>query len=107
MVLYVLFLYVIMLLNLNKESEPHKSMLLKIAAVVSSGLLLIVLIGSLRGVSQIAQKPGTEIGFVKNLGQVLFNEFLFPFEITSILLLAAMVGVVMVGKDEEHTKPSN
>jgi len=103
----VLFLYVIMLLNLNKESEPHKSILLKIAAVGSSGLLLTVLIGSLRGVSQIASKPGTDIGLVKNLGQVLFNEFLFPFEVSSILLLAAMVGVVMIGKDEEHTKPSN
>jgi NADH-quinone oxidoreductase subunit J len=43
---------------------------------------------------------------VKNLGRVLFNEFLFPFEISSILLLAAMVGVVMVGKDEEHAKPN-
>jgi NADH-quinone oxidoreductase subunit J len=103
----VLFLYVIMLLNLNKESEPHKTTLLKIAAVASSGLLLVVLIGSLRGVSQIASKSGTEIGLVKNLGQVLFNEFLFPFEVSSILLLAAMVGVVMVGKDEEHAKPNN
>jgi NADH-quinone oxidoreductase subunit J len=103
----VLFLYVIMLLNLNKETEPHKSTLLKIAAVASSGLLLIVLIGSLRGLAQIDSKPGTEIGLVKNLGQVLFNEFLFPFEVSSILLLAAMVGVVMVGKDEEHTKSSN
>jgi len=103
----VLFLYVIMLLNLNKESEPHKSILLKIAAVASSGLLLTVLIGSLRGVSQITSKPSTEIGLVKNLGQVLFNEFLFPFEVSSILLLAAMVGVVMVGKDEPHAKPNS
>jgi NADH-quinone oxidoreductase subunit J len=62
----------------------------------------------LRGVSQVASGVGTtDIGLVKNLGQVLFNEFLFPFEVSSILLLAAMVGVVMVGKDEEHTKPNN
>src|SRR5438046_6966013 len=54
----VLFLYVIMLLNLNQESEPHKSTLLKIAAVASAGLLLIVLVGSLRGVSQVASKTG-------------------------------------------------
>ena len=104
----VLFLYVIMLLNLNRESEPHKSMLVKIAAIASSGLLLTVLVGTLRGASQIVQRTGgAEIGLVKNLGQVLFNEFLFPFEISSILLLAAMVGVVMVGKDEEHAKPNN
>ena len=98
----VLFLYVIMLLNLNQESEPHKSTWLKVAAVASSGLLLLVLVGSLRGASQVVQKTGGgEIGLVKNLGQVLFNDFLFPFEVSSILLLAAMVGVVMVGKDEE------
>ncbi len=104
----VLFLYVIMLLNLNQESEPHKSMFVKIAAVASSGLLLTVLIGTLRGASQIVEKTGGgEIGLVKNLGRVLFNEFLFPFEISSILLLAAMVGVVMVGKDEEHAKPNH
>lgn len=104
----VLFLYVIMLLNLNQESEPHKQTLIKIAAVASSGLLLTVLVGSLRGATQVVTKTGgAEIGLVKNLGQVLFNEFLFPFEISSILLLAAMVGVVMVGKDEEHAKPDN
>ncbi len=97
----VLFLYVIMLLNLNEESEPHKNTMVKIAAVFSSGLLLLVLIGSLRGASQLVHKTGGEIGLVQNLGQVLFGEFLFPFEVASILLLAAMVGVVMVGKDEE------
>src|SRR3954464_14076281 len=41
----VLFLYVIMLLNLNRESEPHKSTLLKIMATVCGGLLMIVVIG--------------------------------------------------------------
>jgi NADH-quinone oxidoreductase subunit J len=104
----VLFLYVIMLLNLNQESEPHKSTLIKVAAVASSGLFLLVFVGSLRGASQIAHKTGgTEIGLVKNLGRILFSEFLFPFEVSSILLLAAMVGVVMVGKDEEHAIPKN
>ena len=45
----VLFLYVIMLLNLNKETEPHKSNILKFAATICAGLLLIVLVGSLKG----------------------------------------------------------
>jgi len=102
----VLFLYVIMLLNLNKESEPHKKLRVKIAAVVSGGLLSIVLIAALRGASQAFPKAGHDIGLVKNLGKVLFNEFLFPFEVSSILLLAAMVGVVMIGKDE-HTNANS
>src|SRR6187551_2551052 len=52
----VLFLYVIMLLNLNKESEPHKSNILKFAAAVCSGLLLLVLIGSLKGAETLMQQ---------------------------------------------------
>ena len=100
----VLFLYVIMYLNLNQEAEPHKSTMLKVGATISAGLLMIVLVGSLKGSEQMMQQQPTDasIGTVKNLGQVMLNEFLFPFEITSILLLAAMVGSVMLGKKEER-----
>ena len=96
----VLFLYVIMLLNLNAEAEPHKSNVLKIAATICGGLLLIVLIGSLKGSELIIQQATgkTDIGLVKNLGKILFKDFLLPFEITSVLLLAAMIGAVMLGK---------
>lgn len=97
----VLFLYVIMLLNLNKESEPHKSNLLKIAAAICAGLLMVVLVGSLKGTDMLVQQAPSDIGYVKNLGQVLFTDFLLPFEIASILLLAAMVGAVMLGKAEK------
>lgn len=96
----VLFLFVIMLLNLNKETEPHKSVWLKASAAVASGLLLIVLVGSLRN-AEITQATNTfdpNIGLIENLGQTLFNDFLLPFEVSSILLLAAMVGAVMLGK---------
>ena len=100
----VLFLYVIMLLNLNQETEPHKSTLVKIAAAICAGLLMIVLIGSLKGTEQMLQQQTTDasIGVVKNLGKVMLTEFLLPFEITSVLLLAAMVGAVMLGKKEEQ-----
>src|SRR5437762_9214693 len=49
----VLFLFVIMLLNLNKETEPHKSNALKLAAVIAAGLLLVVLVGALKGTTAI------------------------------------------------------
>ena len=49
----------------------------------------------------IQQQPAdTGIGLVKNLGKVMFTDFLLPFEITSVLLLAAMVGAIMLGKSE-------
>src|SRR3954471_18390352 len=44
----VLFLYVIMMLNLNAEVEPHKSSLLKVAATLAGGVLMIVLIGAVK-----------------------------------------------------------
>ena len=99
----VLFLYVIMLLNLNQETEPHKNNILKIAASICGGLFLVVLVGSLKGTELIAQQPthGGELGFVKSLGRILFTDFLLPFEVSSILLLAAMVGAVMLGKPEK------
>lgn len=98
----VLFLYVIMLLNLNEESEPHKSNLLKITATICAGLLMIILVGSLKGTEMMMQAaPGSDISLVKTLGKVMFSDFLLPFEVTSLLLLSAMVGAVMLGKS--HT----
>ena len=99
----VLFLYVIMLLNLNRDTEPHKSNLLKFAATICAGLLMIVLVGSLKGTELIAKSTSTssDIGLVKNLGKILFTDFLLPFEIASVLLLVAMVGAVMLGKSEK------
>lgn len=96
----VLFLYVIMLLNLNKESEPQKATAHQFAAVISGGLLMLVFVAALKGAeaAQVQLGANQEIGLVKNLGRMLFNEFLLPFEIVSVLLLAAMVGAVMLGK---------
>lgn len=101
----VLFLYVIMLLNLNQETEPHKTNLLKIAAAICAGLLLVVLVGALKGSELLVEGEMTSagIGDVKSLGKVLFTDFLLPFEIASVLLLAAMVGAVMLGKSERNT----
>ena len=98
----VLFLFVIMLMNLNQDSEPQKTALSKLISGVIGGLLLIVLVAALRGTEQlnITQNGHSDIGLVKNLGRVLFKEYLFPFEIVSILLLSALVGAIMIGKKE-------
>jgi len=63
---------------------------------------MILMIGSLKGTEQMVQQQTTDadVGLVKNLGKIMFTEFLLPFEITSVLLLAAMVGAVMLGKKE-------
>ena len=98
----VLFLFVLMLLNLNKESEPMKSNLVKVAGVVAGMCLLVTLAGSVKALNMsdpvLLKNP--DIGLVKNLGKVLFNEFLLPFEVSSILLLVAMVGAVLLAKKD-------
>jgi NADH-quinone oxidoreductase subunit J len=103
----VLFLYVIMLLNLNKDDESQKSTLLKFSAIISAGLLLIVIVGALRGAetATVNFNSSGNTGLVKDLGRLLFNEFLLPFEIVSLLLLSAMVGAVMLGKTHMKRLP--
>ena len=104
----VLFLFVIMLLNLNKSTEPTKSLTTRIAAVVAGGLFFLTLLGALRHGITVTQAnpfdPG--VGLVRSVGMSLFSEFLLPFEVSSVLFLSAMVGVVMLGKkDKVITSP--
>ena len=97
----VLFLFTVMLLNLNKETEPRKPLLMKVISVITGCLLAITLIGSLRGIDSNAfDFSSNSIGLIKNLGKTLFKDFLIPFELTSVLFLAAIVGTLMIGKKE-------
>lgn len=96
----VLFLFVLMMLNLNEDTEPQKSTLWKISAGIASGLLLVTMVGALKGSVNIntPEVANPTVGLVENLGKVLFTDFVVPFEIAGILFLAAMVGAVLVGK---------
>ncbi len=98
----VLFLFVIMFMNLNKESEPQKSSLLRLAAVISGGSLLLIMIAALKDNAGYinSMKGEGSIGLIKNLGKTLFTEYVVPFEISSILFLSAMVGAVVLGKKD-------
>lgn len=98
----VLFLFLIMLMNLNQDEEPQKTMASKLISGIIGGLLLVVMVGALKGTESLnlVQYGASEVGLVKNLGQVLFKEYLFPFEIVSILLLSALVGAIMIGKKD-------
>jgi NADH-quinone oxidoreductase subunit J len=99
----VLFLFVIMLMNLNRETEPQKNRWMKIAGAVAGGCLLLVLVAALKD-SDIKQQQALVnqggIGLIKNLGKELFTTYVVPFEISSILFLSAMVGAVVIGKKE-------
>lgn len=94
----VLFLFVLMLLNLNKDTEPQKLLKTKLAGFIAGGILCFTLLGAF--VKSFNSNPLhlTDVGLVKNLGITLFTEFVVPFEISSILFLAAMVGAILVAK---------
>ena len=99
----VLFLFVIMLMNLNKESEPRKNRWLKIAGAIAGGCLLLVLVAALKDAAvdgQVATVNQGNIGLIKSLGKELFTTYVVPFEISSVLFLSAMVGAVVIGKKE-------
>lgn len=102
----VLFLFVLMLMNLNKDTEPVKSSLVKIIGVIAGGTLLVTLVGATKALqtSAVSTLPNSDIGLVENLGKVLFNEFLLPFELSSILLLSALVGAVLLAKKDKRTQ---
>jgi len=99
----VLFLFTVMLLNLNKDERSPKPMWVKIMAIVAAGMLMLTLVGVFRGYDiQSVQDPMTsQIGLVKNLGRILYHDYLIPFELSSVLFLTAMVGAVLLGKKEQ------
>ncbi len=98
----VLFLFTLMLLNLNITAELSKSKLAQVVAVTAGGLLLLTLVAVLKGLdTQTPLLPTSQIGITQNIGQVLFNQYMFPFEAASLLFLTAMVGAVMMVKNEK------
>jgi len=103
----VLFLFVIMLLNLEQEKRfLVRSRLQKILAI----FLGFVLLGQIAVVFQAAFFEGTRgpfppervaaIGNTQVVARLLFTDFLLPFEITSILLLVAIIGAIVLAKRE-------
>jgi NADH-quinone oxidoreductase subunit J len=97
----VLFLFVIMLMNLNADNEPQKNAWMKVAGAIAGGSLLLVFVAALRQAEMLRIQPvhpGGKSGLIELLGKALFTDFVLPFEIASVLFLSAMVGAVVIGK---------
>jgi NADH-quinone oxidoreductase subunit J len=98
----VLFLFVIMLINVKKDSEPQKQLFVKLIGVIAGGSFLTLTISLIKQAQPLVGKTvllkeGT-IGLIHPLGKALFNDYVVPFEISSVLFLSAMVGAVLIGK---------
>jgi NADH-quinone oxidoreductase subunit J len=103
----VLFLFTIMLMNLNKENEVHKPRITRLGAVVVISLMCLIFIEIFLNSKTIVgeyDNNGEDFQSIKKLGQVLLNEFMVPFEYASVLLLVAMIGAVLLSKKEKSTK---
>jgi len=99
----VLFLFVIMLLNLGDERllGERRSSRMAVAYILGAVMLGEIVLG-LRlpmGNGATTMDPtAATMGTVESIGKVLYTEYLLPFEVTSILLLATMVGVIVLAK---------
>ena len=103
----ILFLFTIMLMNLNKEDEVHKPRVTRWAAVIFFCLMCLVLIAIFVNSKPIVGEyvaTGEDYQSIKVLGKVLLNEYMVPFEYASILLLVAMIGTVLLSKKEKLEK---
>ena len=101
----VLVVFVIMLLNLGDEqrlTERYDWKKIVGICVVAGFLLEMVFLFGFAGVTGGTQTMQSSdagmIGTVENMGKAMFGMFLFPFEVTSILLLAAIIGAVILAK---------
>jgi NADH-quinone oxidoreductase subunit J len=93
----VLFVFVIMLLDL-KEEERRKIKFFGIAAgFIAVGGIASAFIKSLASVKARAESPQLE-GDTLSLGKLLFTHYTLPFEVVSVLLLVAMIGVILLSK---------
>jgi NADH-quinone oxidoreductase subunit J len=96
----VLFLFVVMLLDLKAEERRKVKKFGIGAGLVCVGAILGILFASIsRTQIDVQDSPLLEGGTVP-LGSLLFKQYLLPFEIVSILLLVAMVGVVLLSKKD-------
>jgi len=93
----VLFLFVIMLLDLKEEARRKIKIFGLIAGIISVGGIITALVKSLASIKPAATEPALE-GETYALGKLLFTQYTLPFEIVSVLLLVAMVGVILLSK---------
>ena len=103
----ILFLFTIMLMNLNEERDVHRPRITRLGAIVSFCLICLVLIAIFINSKPIVGEytsTGEDYQSIKVLGKILLNEYMVPFEFASILLLVAMIGTVLLSKKEKLEK---
>jgi NADH-quinone oxidoreductase subunit J len=95
----VLFLFVVMLLNLRRdEFSPQRQLATKIVAVGVGLVVLVMFFQIIHGAFGTPAAISEDFGGYRQVGIALFTDYVLAFEVTSLLLLAAMVGAVILAK---------
>jgi NADH-quinone oxidoreductase subunit J len=100
----VLYLFVVMLVNLKRPPEAHSDprrmgrLGVVMAAAVMVELVAIFALGWSR--PEVTGGGGLSPNNVEQLGRLLYQDYLIPFEVASVLLLVAMIGAIVLAKRE-------
>jgi NADH-quinone oxidoreductase subunit J len=101
----VLFLFVIMLLGVDQlddlESDPlpgQRPLALLAGIVMAGGLIAVLVTSTITGLPHSTAEVQSNVDNVTQLGRVIFTDYLFPFEVTSVLLVIAVVGAVVLAR---------
>jgi NADH-quinone oxidoreductase subunit J len=98
----ILFIFVVMMINLRKGVEPEKKKWTMYFAVVIGAVLVVELVLTVKGALEPVSSAALEkLGSPTDLGRLLFTKYLYPFEITSILIIAALVGAIVLVKKRD------
>jgi NADH-quinone oxidoreductase subunit J len=97
----VLFLFVIMLLDLKEEARRRLKSFGVLTGLVSVGAIAIISLKTLKAANPDAIIPAPRLeGDTAALGHLLFTNYVLPFEVVSVLLLVAMIGVILLSKKD-------
>ena len=91
-------------MNLNEASAPpQKNKYILYGGTIAGASLLLVLVAAIKQTTvtgQMVETNSGSAGLIENLGRLLFTDYVFPFEISSVLFLSAMIGAVVISKKE-------
>jgi NADH-quinone oxidoreductase subunit J len=96
----VLFLFVIMLLNIQEKEGrlAVNKIVMQFSCIGIVGVLFVIVVNLMTIDNSLIKIGGDDFGTTKAVGKMLFTDFILPFEVASILLLAAIVGAVILAK---------
>jgi NADH-quinone oxidoreductase subunit J len=99
----VLFVFVIMLLNMEAEKPTGRSLVARFIGIpclfLFLGLMALLLHALIPSSRQVVFGAFTE-GTARNFGRILFTDYLLPFEVTSVLILVAIIGAIVLAYKE-------